>query len=113
MIVKQLGGAHGGASRFRGQQPALIVGEKDGVDQFGLAAGEFRDEGDHQAVAFQSFKGFVEAKLNLRRSHAMVFQPLFIFVDGVRYIHFPAVIGTHLFLKAVLIVRFVISPCEH
>ena len=45
-VVQQLGGAHGGAARARGQDALAIAGKEDGVDQLGFAARKFRHEGD-------------------------------------------------------------------
>ena len=39
-VEEDLGGAHGGASRGRGQQSLAVLVVEQGVDKFGLAAGE-------------------------------------------------------------------------
>jgi hypothetical protein len=47
---KQFGQAHGGAAGVGGQQALTMVGKKQGVDEFGLAARELGDKGHHQLI---------------------------------------------------------------
>jgi hypothetical protein len=50
----------------RGQDAVAVIAEKDGVDQFRLAARELGDEGDDQLVLAQALEQLLQAQFALR-----------------------------------------------
>ena len=55
VLEEDLGGAHGGAPDIRRQQSLLEIGEKQRVDELGLATRKLGHEGQDQAVLLEAF----------------------------------------------------------
>ena len=72
-IVEQLGGAHGGAADAGRQQALPVMLAQDGIDELGLAAREFADKGQQDAVKPQGLERCCQAVI-----HVAVIQPLIV-----------------------------------
>ena len=95
-IVEQLCGAHGGAACARGQDSRAIVAEKQGVDEFGFAAGEFPHKGDGDFVFFQGLQGLIQFQFKLGILHIMINQPATVARQLAVDILSPLEVGIHL-----------------
>ncbi len=83
VIVAQLRGAHGRATGLRRQQTLPVVGEENGVDEFGFAAREFGDQRDGELVGAQCVDEFVKLQVFLAAGEAVAFDPGLVFVDNL------------------------------
>ena len=75
-IEQQFGRAHGGAADRGRQHAVAVIGEENGVDQFGFAARELGDESHLQAVVAQFFEQQAQAQVGLCVGKFVVQQPL-------------------------------------
>src|SRR5438105_12434145 len=74
-IVQQLGGTHLRASRRRRQQALPEIGEKNRVDQLGLAARELGDERDDQLALVKPFDQLRNLEIDLQIDQLLLLQP--------------------------------------
>src|SRR5690606_40458000 len=76
LVIKQLGGAHGGAPGLGGELPLAEIGKEQGVDELGLATGVFANKGNGQVVVPQQDQAAVEVALQVLGVELAGFQPL-------------------------------------
>ena len=74
-IVQELGRAHRRAAGRRWQKALAEVGEKDRVDELGLAARELRDECNDELVLLQPLEQLLDFDVGLRVGEILVLQP--------------------------------------
>ena len=98
-VVENLGRAHGRAADIGGQQALLEIGKKHRVDQFGLAAREFREEGENHAVVAQALDQIVDAQAALDVRVTVVFQPVLIGLNAVAQFVAPLLVRGYLVLE--------------
>ena len=95
---EQLGRAHGGAPGVGRQQALTVVGEEQGVDEFGLAARKLGDEGHHQLVLAQAGRGIGQPQGALGIDAVLAVEPVGVVGDRRRQPQAPfAVLGDFLF----------------
>ncbi len=98
-VVEDFGRAHGRATNIRGQQALLEVGEEHGVDQFRLAAREFREKGQDHAIVAQALNQVVDAQAALDVGVAVIFQPVLIRLDTIAKFVTPLLVCGYLILE--------------
>src|SRR5205823_14355023 len=75
-VIQEFGGAHGRAPGGRGEETLAEVREKDGVDQFRLAARELGDKRDDQLVLVQALEQVLDLEIGLRVGKLLLREPL-------------------------------------
>ena len=92
-VEKDLGGAHGGAPGLGRQHALAVVGEEEGVDQLGLAAGELTGEGQGDAIGLQFALTVGQGGVQGRGGQTITLQPVAVAAQlGIEF-GFPRGIG--------------------
>ena len=104
-IEEQLRGAHGRAPRLRREHALAILGEEQGVDQFGFTAGVFADKRNGQFILNEQLQPVAYAGADIVGEQIVVLQPQPIPADLADQLFFPVVISLYLLRQSSLLVH--------